>query len=148
MTQLTEHFSLEELIFSSTAERKGIDNTPTPNVADNLATLAKLLEQVRTLLGGPLHIDSGYRCPELNQDVGGSKLSAHMFGRAADFVCAEYGSPMEIVTSLSTSNLVYDQIIQEGTWVHISIPEDGKSPRQQILTAHFVDGKATYTVGV
>lgn len=145
MTQLTEHFSLEELTASSTGTRLGIDNTPTPTIASNLVHLAVGLESVRSLLGNnPLHIDSGYRSPTLNRAVGGSGMSAHMQGYAADFTCAAFGTPLQIVQFLQSSGLHFDQIIQEGTWVHISFDP---AMRQQVLTAHFGPGGTTYSQG-
>ena len=86
--QLTPNFSLEQLIHSETAERERIDNTPAPEIVKNLRLLAQGLEQVRTLIGFPLDISSGYRCPRLNSRVGGAKTSQHTRGQAADFTCA------------------------------------------------------------
>jgi hypothetical protein len=143
---MSEHFSLTELTASSTAVRLGIDNTPNGEIANNLSLLADQLETVRAMLGNkPMHIDSGYRCPELNAAVGGAKDSAHLSGFAADFTCPDFGSPESIVTALEAAGLKYDQLIQEGTWVHVSF---APAMRQQTLTAHFVAGaKATYTFG-
>ena len=146
MTQITEHFSLDELIFSSTAVRLGIDNAPPPEVVTNLATLANGLEQVRTLLGNqPMHIDSGYRSAALNQQVGGVPSSAHVQGYAADFICPAFGTPLQIVQAIAASDIQYDQVIQEGTWCHLSF---APAMRRQVLTAHFDDGIATYSEGV
>ena len=146
MTQLTEHFSLEELIFSSTAVRLGIDNAPAPEVVTNLTTLANGLEQVRTLLGNqPMHIDSGYRSAALNKQVGGVPSSAHVQGYAADFICPAFGTPLQIVEEIAASDIQYDQVIQEGTWCHLSF---APAMRRRVLTAHFDDGIATYSEGV
>ena len=145
MTPLTAHFALEELIFSSAAQRLGIDNTPDQNTVENLTTLAKGLEQVRALLGAPMHIDSGYRCAALNKAVGGVANSAHIDGYAADFVCPEYGSPLQIARAIAGSGIPFDQCIQEGTWVHISFDP---RLRHQALTATFGPNGATYTGGV
>ena len=151
MTQMTEHFSLEELIASDTAVRKGIDNTPTPEVIGHLQVLAELLEHVRAILKHPLHISSGYRSPALNEAVGGvntaGHLSAHCLGLAADFTCREFGTPLDIVKVLDSVGLDFDQLIQEGTWVHIATKVSGN--RREVLTAHFTNGqKTTYTLGV
>lgn len=143
--KLTPHFSLAELTFSATAQRKQINNTPPPVIVQNLHLLAAGLEDVRTALGNlPLRINSGYRCPALNRAVGGARLSAHMSGHAADFVCPDFGSPLEIVRALAKSDIAFDKLIQEGTWVHISFAPAG---RRQLLTAHFGAGGTTYTVG-
>lgn len=144
--QLTEHFSLDELTASSTATRLGIDNTPNLETVARLTTLALGLERVRALLGHPMHIDSGYRCPALNAAVGGSKVSAHMEGWAADFVCPDYGAPLGIARAIAASDIQFDQCIQEGTWVHISF---APAMRRQALTATFAQGGGvTYSQGV
>jgi hypothetical protein len=145
--QLTEHFSLEELTFSSTAVARGIDNAPAPTIVEHLRVLAQGLEQVRAILNAPMKIDSGFRCVELNAIVRGVPTSAHLSGFAADFVCPAYGSPIEIVKKLTTppSVIEFDQLIQEGTWVHISF---APTMRNEVLTAHFRGGKATYSRGV
>jgi hypothetical protein len=144
--QLSEHFTLEELIFSSTATVHGVDNTPDAVTVDHLAVTAAGLEYIRGILGGPLHIDSGYRCPELNRLVRGVPDSAHVTGYAADFTCPQFGTPLQIVQRLTNRAGLhcFDQLIQEGTWVHVSF---APPLRGEVLTAHFVDGKATYTAG-
>jgi hypothetical protein len=140
---MSEHFSKAELTFSSTAERLGIDNTPPNDITINILSTAELLEQVRTLLGHPMNIDSGYRCPKLNQAVGGAGNSAHMTGYAVDFTCPQFGTPLEIVKAIRAM-MNFDQLIQEGTWVHISF---APTMRQMVLTAHFENGHTTYTHG-
>lgn len=144
-TRLSRHFTLEELIFSQTASRKGIDNTPSLEVVAHLTRLAYCMEQVRALLGGPVRISSGYRSPALNSIVSKAKDSAHMSGYAADFVCPSFGSPLEIVKAIAASGINFDQCIQEGTWVHISFDPE---MRREVLTAHFHQGEAYYTEGV
>lgn len=143
--QLTEHFSLSELTNSSTAQRKGIDNSAPQAIVENLKLLAGGLEKVRSLLGSPLHIDSGYRCPALNSAVGGAGHSAHMDGYAADFTCAPFGTPLEIVKAVISSDIDYDKIIEEGTWVHISF---APSLCKLTMTAHFGPNGTTYSKGV
>jgi zinc D-Ala-D-Ala carboxypeptidase len=144
--RFTPHFSLDELTFSSTACRLQIPNDPPDEVVANLRVLAEGLERVRAMLGDrPLHIDSGYRCPKLNQAVCGAPRSAHLDGWAADFICPEFGEPIAIVRTIAASWLDFDQVIQEGTWVHISF--DPKH-RKQVLTAHFGPNGTTYSAGV
>lgn len=145
MTQLTDHFSLEELTRSSTAVRLGISNTPDLETVMHLTTCALGLERVRSLLGQPLTIDSGFRCPALNKAVGGVPDSAHLYGYAADFICPDFGTPSDIARAIVASDLEFDQCIQEGTWVHISF--DPRA-RRQALTAKFGPGGATYSSGV
>ena len=146
MTKLSEHFTLEELTFSATAQRKQIDNNPPSEVLENMKRLAAGLEEVRAALGNkPMRINSGYRSPKLNRAVGGARLSAHMAGYAADFVCPEFGSPLKIVKALAATGIQFDKLIQEGTWVHISFAPEA---RRQLLTAHFGTNGTSYTAVV
>jgi hypothetical protein len=82
---VTKDFYLSEFIVSDTAARLGIDNTPNASV---LATLCNVLipgmQAVRDLLGAPVLIKSGYRCPALNQAVRGAHNSQHMDGHACE----------------------------------------------------------------
>ena len=133
--RLSENFSLEELTASETAARKGIDNTPSEEVINNLKRLAAALQEVRALLNHrAILISSGYRSPELNQAVGGSATSDHCKGLAADFICPSYGTPNDIVRAIAVSGLSFKQVIREfDRWVHLSIPEEGQEPRKQAL---------------
>ena len=141
---LTPNFSLEQLIFSEIAERERIDNTPTTEVLLNLRLLAQGLEQVRALTGSALEISSGYRCPELNSRVGGAKSSQHTRGQAADFTCAEFGQPVDIIRAIRDSDIDFDQCILEyAKWVHISF---SAAPRGKVLTIY--DPKEGYLDGL
>ena len=145
MTSLTPHFSLDELVFSSTAQRLHIDNTPDVTTIQRLTVLATGLEKIRALLGQPMHIDSGYRCQALNRAVGGVPDSAHIQGYAADFVCPDFGSPLTIARAIAASAIDFDQCIQEGSWVHVSFDP---RLRRQTLTANFGPNGATYSQGI
>ena len=121
--QLTPHFTLEEFCLSQEAVRAGIDNTPPPVAVANLVRMAKLLEKVRELLKKPIYVTSGYRSPELNARIGGSPKSAHLDGRAADFICPAFGTPYAVAKRIATARLGFDQMIHEyGRWVHIAVP--------------------------
>lgn len=145
MILLSPHFTVQELIASEVAIRKGIDNTPPAEVLENLRLLAEALERVRSVLGSPLRINSGYRCPKLNSSIGGSKTSAHLQGLAADFTCPGFGTPEHIMRELvkHKDKLGYDQLIYEGTWIHFGLPEEGY-PKGQNLVAKFSNGGVTY----
>ena len=144
--KLSEHYTMDEFVRSATANERGIDNSPTLDIIAHLSHTAMGMEQVRTLLGAPIKINSGYRCPELNAAVRGAKNSAHMEGHACDFVCPGFGSPLEIVKAIAASDIDFDKCIQEGQWTHISF--DPRN-RRTLLTAHFDgNGNATYTNGV
>jgi zinc D-Ala-D-Ala carboxypeptidase len=135
MTQLTEHFTLEEMTYSQTASRYGIDNTPPPNIVEELTRTCEMLELVRTVLGGyPIMITSGYRCPELNAACGGSSTSQHMYGQAVDFYVPSYGTPKQVCDAIMAADppIIYDQLIWEyGDWVHMSQSDD---PRMMAMT--------------
>ncbi|NIE82690.1 MULTISPECIES: D-Ala-D-Ala carboxypeptidase family metallohydrolase [unclassified Burkholderia] len=147
--KLTDHFTLSELTQSETAARRRIDNTPSSETLVNLTRTAQLLEKVRAELGDkPVLISSGYRCHALNRAVGGATNSAHGQGLAADFICPGFGSPLDICKRLAAARIEFDQLIQEGTWVHIGLAAAGKRPRHQVLTAHFGTGATRYTTGL
>ena len=149
MMNLTPHFSLDEMTLSDTALRLGIVNDPTQADVSNLRRLASMMESVRVMLGSaPITINSGYRSKRLNTALGGALNSAHMTGRACDFTCSGYGTPIEICRRLSDSGLSFDKLIMEGTWVHIQIPESSEKPRRIVLTARFSGGIATYSEGL
>ena len=132
--KLTPNFSLEELTFSQVASRRGVDNTPSAKVKDNLERLALFLEQVRKVVNKPISISSGYRSKEVNESVGGSKTSQHCEGCAADFNVKGM-SPDAVVRAIVTADIPYDQVILEfDSWVHISVPTTkGSTPRKQAL---------------
>jgi zinc D-Ala-D-Ala carboxypeptidase len=135
VVNLSKHFTLAELTVSQEGVRRGIDNTPSPEILDRLKRLAELLEEVKAELGGVgILISSGYRCPELNAAVGGSKNSAHMAGLAADFTAPRYGSVYQVARKIADSGIVYDQLIHEyGAWVHIGLAA-ATQQRQQNLS--------------
>lgn len=152
--KLTEHFSLEEFTYSSTANVRGIDNSLNPNnpahakIISNLTNLCKeVLEPLRQhffdnlppkqgeLKGG--FISSGYRCPQLNAAVGGSKTSQHMKGEAADIYLSDQSKLREWFTYLMDGQ--FDQLIMERAsktsshyWIHISCKSDPSKNRHQV----------------
>lgn len=127
--KLSEHFTLEEL--TVTQVRNASNNVPLallPAIKDT----ALRMEEVRALLNAPIIVTSGYRSPLVNKIVGGSTTSAHMNGRAVDFISPAFGTPLEIAKAISASDIAFDQLIwEEETWVHISF--DPKM-RREVLT--------------
>jgi zinc D-Ala-D-Ala carboxypeptidase len=133
--KLTEHFTLEELTASETAERNGWDNTPNEQELANLGRLAAFLEQVKEVLAGkPIMISSGLRTKKVNDAVGSKDTSQHRIGCAADFKVPGM-TPDEVVKAIVASGIGYDQVIREfDRWTHISIPNSiNFSPRGQAL---------------
>jgi uncharacterized protein YcbK (DUF882 family) len=132
--KLSPNFTLEELTQSETANRKGLDNTPTEEAKANLVRLARFLEEVRRALGRPIMVNSAYRSPKVNEAIGSKSTSQHCIGCAADIRVPGL-TPDDIVKELLKTNLEYDQLIREfDSWVHISIPNKfADKPRRQVL---------------
>ena len=167
--KLSEHFSLDELIASSTAKAKGISNIPTAQHKSNLKYLCvSVLEPLRTLLNAKytvyqgkkvksvsMKITSGYRSPALNKAVGGSSTSSHVQGLAVDFgvvinftdgtkASIPYTETYENIKAwVKGGKLTLDQLIQErssnSTWVHIGVKPDNN--RKQFMK--YLNGKYT-----
>jgi zinc D-Ala-D-Ala carboxypeptidase len=137
-TMLTEHFTLQEFLYSETASRQGLDNTPSEDSLANLQRLAETMELVRTICDdNPVTITSGYRSPAVNAAVGGSSTSAHMSGLAADFIIPAYGDPLEVCKAIEPylDTLAIDQLIWEyGDWIHLAICVAPATPRCECLT--------------
>ena len=132
--KLSQHFTLDELTISESADRLGLDNTPNNEALLNLRRLASFLEEVRKVLGKPIRINSAYRSPEVNKAVGGSATSQHCFGCAADIRVNDM-TPDQVVRAIIAAKLPYDQVIREfDRWTHVSIPNkpSGK-PRKMAL---------------
>lgn len=141
--KLTNNFSLQELTSSETAVRRGIDNTPSPEVILNLKALCEnVLQPLRDWYGKPITITSGYRSPELNKAIKGARNSDHMRGQAVDFVLPK--EDYARVFDWLRKNVDHDQIINEFgfQWIHISF--NTKSNRKQALKAIKSNGKTAY----
>jgi len=132
--KLSPNFTLEELTHSEIAERLKLDNTPNEDVKANLVRLAKMLEEVRRVLGRPIMINSAYRSIKVNEQVGSKPTSQHCIGCAADIKVPGL-TPNDIVKEILKTNIEYDQLIREfDSWVHISIPNKfADKPRKQVL---------------
>jgi hypothetical protein len=127
---LSEHFTLAELTHTN---HRTLDNTPNEGEIENLRRLAVLLEQVKTQLGGrPVMVNSAFRSKAVNDAVGSSDKSQHRLGCAAD-IRVPGMTPDEIVRSVMTAGLPYDQIIREfDAWTHISIPSFPSLPPRRM----------------
>ena len=128
--KITENISLNELLASRTATARKIDNMPSHKVLQNLIDSAvNLWQPVRDILGVPIKITSGYRCPPLNRAVNGAANSSHMSGYAIDFIAPSFGAPKTIVpyivNKLKEKGIKFDQAIIErpskpNSWVHLA----------------------------
>ncbi len=147
--KLTANFSLSELTKSQTAERKGIDNTPSPEHQENLKSLCtNVLQPIRDHFGKVVTVSSGYRSPELCVAIGSKTTSQHAKGEAADFEI--FGLSNKTLADYIDSELLYDQLILEywnesdpnSGWVHCSFSRGNN--RKQYLRAYKENGKTKY----
>lgn len=145
MTQLTEHFSLEELTHT---DHRELDNTPTTaekciidgkevmvNAYENLPRLAKFLEDLKVLLGGkPIIVNSAFRSEAVNTAVGSKNTSDHRRGCAADIRVPSM-TPDEVTRAIIASDLPYQQVIREfDRWTHVAITtNEGDTPKKSKL---------------
>lgn len=131
----TNYFTIKELCASSTAKKKGIDNTPTQVICDKLHLLiTECLNPIREAYGKPITVSSGYRCPALNKAVGGVATSQHTKGEAADLVGSNEVETLKIY-QIAKGLWNFDQLLFESNgktkWVHISY----KSKKENRLQA-------------
>ena len=147
--QLSTNFSLSELTKSQTAERKGIDNTPSPEHQSNLESLCThILQPVRDHFNRVVSVSSGYRSKELCVAIGSKITSQHAAGQAADFEI--YGLSNGELANYIKENLNYDQLILEywtpenpnSGWIHCSFNSEGN--RKEYLRAYKNEGKTKY----
>ena len=118
-----KHFTIAELTRSTTAQLRGIDNTPSQQVIKNLTALVdNVLDPLREAWGAPIHVNSGYRCPALNKAVGGVPASQHMLGEAADITAGSKVKNQRLYRLLRQLDLPVDQAINEHdfSWIHVS----------------------------
>ena len=122
-----QHFTIQELSASATAERLAIDNTP-PRAARRMLTILveQLLDPIRRRYGAPIIVTSGYRCPALNTAVGGVANSHHIVGCAADITTGSIENNtmlFALIKGMQTTHAIrFTQLIAEKDyrWLHIS----------------------------
>lgn len=136
--RISKNFTLEEFTASTTAKAKGITNVPSTQQMANLCALVHhVLQPLRDAMGHDVKIGSGYRCPRLNQAVGGVSNSQHLKGEAADLCIDGDKTKGRKWFSWIQAHCDFDQLIWEhnakGTyWVHVSYRSDGKNRKQVI----------------
>ena len=141
MTQITKHFSLQEIISSGTASRLGLDNTPNEEQIENLKALCEnILEPLREYYESrPIMISSGYRSPALCEKLGSSKTSQHTQGQAVDFEIPGFDNK-EVAAHIK-NNFDFDQLISEyyedgipdSGWIHVSFKKDGSNRKECLI---------------
>ena len=150
---LAENFTLSEMTKSETALRYDMDNSPPQEITSNLQALAvHVLQPVRDHYGTGVKVNSGYRSPDVNAKVGGSRTSDHCRGMAADIEIP--GVPNHELAEWVKANVPYTQLILEfytrgvpdSGWVHVSY--DPANLKKQDLTAVKEGGKTVYLPGL
>jgi len=150
---LAENFTLSEMTKSETALRHDMDNSPDQTAISNLQVLAvHVLQPVRDHYGTGVKVNSGYRSPDVNAKVGGSRTSDHCRGMAADIEIP--GVPNHELAEWVKANVPYTQLILEfytrgvpdSGWVHVSY--DPANLKKQDLTAVKEGGKTVYLPGL
>ena len=139
MTQLSPHFSLEELVHTDT----GLPNSPSAEQGADLVRLCDTILEPMRIITGALHINSGFRSLAVNNAIGGVHNSQHMQGQAADVRPLEVSQGFAFL-AVKDSSIPYDQIISEPSWIHISVAPLGAKPRRQALRAHMENGGMVY----
>lgn len=137
---LSEHFTLEEATHSATAERYKIDNTPDAFVLENMKNTAHQMEFIRAKLGTYILVSSWFRSIPLNRKLHSKDTSGHVTGHAVDFIAPKFGTAKEVAIAVRDMGIKFDQLIYEGTWVHISF---APKMRGQVLTIQFKPRKRT-----
>ena len=150
--KISEHVSYKEAIKSNTATRLGIDNKPNESQLYNMQKCAQsLFEPLRSWVGGPIKINSFFRCEELNKAIGGSSKSQHVLGLAIDIDDTFGHKTNAEMFHFIKEQLSYDQIIWEfgdddnPDWVHMSFVNTTEN-RHRALRAYKENGKTKYKV--
>ena len=149
---ISEHISYKEGVYSNTATRRGIDNAPNEEQLKNMKLIAdKVFEPLRKWVGGPIKINSFFRCPDLNKAIGGSSKSQHCKGQAID-IDDTYGRMTNAeMYHWIKEHLDFDQMIWEfgdddnPNWVHVSYVSH-EDNRNRCLKAYKSNGKTKYSV--
>ncbi len=149
---LSKHVSMKEGVYSITAKRLGLDNTPSDEHIANMELISeKIFEPLRCHVNGPIKINSFYRGPKLNKAIGGSSKSQHCSGQAIDIDDSYgYASNADMYKYIK-NNLNFDQMIWEfGTdnnpdWVHVSYVSESAN-RNRCLKAYRENGKTKYMI--
>ena len=149
---ISRHISYKEGVRSNTATRRGIDNTPDNKQLDNMELVAdEVFEPLRSYVGGPIKINSFFRCPELNTAIGGSSKSQHCKGQAIDIDDTFGRATNAEMYHFIKEHLDFDQMIWEfgdddnPDWVHISYASEDEN-RNRCLKAYREKGKTKYSI--
>ena len=149
---ISKHISYKEGVYSRTATRRGINNIPNDEQLANMELVAdEVFEPLRAYVGGPIKINSFFRCPELNKAIGGSSKSQHCKGQAMDIDDSFGKATNAEMYHWIKENLSFDQMIWEfgdddnPNWVHVSYVSKEEN-RNRCLLAYKEGKKTKYKV--
>ena len=149
---ISAHISYKESVYSTTAKRRGINNVPNDEQLANMELVAEeVFEPLRAYVGGPIKINSFFRCPDLNKAIGGSSKSQHCKGQAIDIDDTFGRATNAEMYHFIKEHLNFDQLIWEfgddnnPDWVHVSYVSDEKN-RNRCLKAYRESGKTKYKI--
>ena len=149
---ISKHISDREGVYSITAIRQGLDNTPSKTHLNNMKELAEqIFEPLREWVGGPIRVNSFYRGEELNKAIGGSSKSQHCKGQAIDIDDTRCKKTNAEMFKWIKENLNFDQIIWEfgnnknPDWIHVSYVDEVNN-RNRCLKAYKKRSKTKYLV--
>lgn len=147
--QITENFSFYELTNTSHIALIEKNREYGAGLKDNLNLLGLLLQDIRDVVGKPVTVSSGVRCPELNKAVGGSKDSRHQKGLAADIQVSGIKAQAVFDIIRKAKLPLLQKAIIEGVkgkeWVHVQArTATDTAPAQYYAT---IDGKNYSRVG-
>jgi hypothetical protein len=144
--RLSKYFELDEFLASQVATRMGLVIVPTRTIVDNLTALAvRVLDPLRDAIRRPIIITSGYRPPEVNDAIRGSRNSQHLRGEAADLVVRGM-SPDLLAQHLRRLKAPVDQCIVEfGQWLHVSHSLYGDNRGEYLRAERDANGAVVYT---
>ena len=128
----SKYFTVKEMLYSDTAKKLKIDNTPkSDEIVDNIQYLMGRLDEIREGYGKPIYINSAYRCPKLNQSVGGVSSSYHQLGLAADL---RFDSDLK---DYIINNCQFGKLIEErsksATWIHLSFCKNRNEETNKVI---------------
>ena len=149
---ISDHISYREGVYSITAKRLGLDNTPNDEQLNNMELIAtEIFEPLRAWVGGPIKINSFFRCPKLNKAIGGSGKSQHCKGQAIDIDDTLGRATNAEMYHFIKKHLNFDQLIWEfgnddnPDWIHVSYVSDEEN-RNRCLKAYRENKKTKYKI--
>ena len=152
MERISKHISFKEGIRSNTAQRLGIKNIPGDEALTNMVGVAvNVFEPLREWVGGPIRVNSFFRCEELNKAIGGSSRSQHCEGRAMDLDDVHGHKTNAEMFDYIKNNLNFDQLIWEfgddnnPDWIHVSYVSETEN-RGRCLRAERINGRTNYRI--